>query len=133
MRRIHYFNTAAIGRPTQKARDVVAAFERLRDCMGQASGRSRRLIELGDVGGDNSATDAVLVSEHWKGINSLASSICDLTRLRNRAVDVVLTTGTSRAIEIALSSLSLQDGLSLVTTDLEHGSEFKVIDVVWNG
>ncbi len=130
---LHYFNTAAIGQPSPHASKVVGAFERIRDQVGWASIRSRKLIKgeplrfIGELG-----RDYELLSEHWRGIDALAISISRMLGIKQNVIDIILTTGTSRAIELVLSALT-DEGYYLVTTDLEHESEFRVISAIWKG
>lgn len=131
MSHLHYFNTAAIGNPSQKVSRILQAFERIRNGVGRASNRSRMLITGEDFFiNDELANDYHTIRENWRGLGVLARSLCALVGVPHEGLDVVLTTGTSSAIELVLSSIS-DDSLDLVTTDFEHESEFRVIDTTW--
>jgi len=129
---IIYLNTAAIGRPTDKTLKAVDNFRRLRSMVGHSSIRSRFLLSGARLDKKDPWFQAFEdFYSSWKGFDDLAASIRRVLGV-SKPGPLVLTSGTTNALDLTLSALSDFHSM-LFVTDLEHESELLSAAVNWRG
>ena len=69
---------------------------------------------------------------HWRGVRSLAEDLAGLLRATNGECAFVFTSGTTGALRLVIGGLSKRHR-RIVTTDLEHPTEFAALRAHWAG
>lgn len=127
-----YFNTAAVGQTSLKALAMMSAFEQLKVAMGPASEAAQRLLE-GTLPSERARGEPTELGAYWSGLPQLAQALCEVVRVQPAGVAVMLTSGTARALELTLQAIPNASSKALLTTDLEHETEYHVLRQAWRG